>query len=544
MMKIVKIVMAKRILEGCTLLHDYLIESSAKYKNKIAIKYREDSVSYEQLDIISNKVAHLLRSQGVPRGGKVGIYLSKSIEAVISIFGVLKAGLVYVPIDTDSPMDRTRYIIEDCDIKTILVDGERLCKLNKNRSLFPSCWRLVNVSRNSTVAIDPSCTWEIYGWNNIATQSASMVPRNQGNHDDLAYILYTSGSTGRPKGVMLSHRNGMEFVDWAADYTRVSDKDVFSSHAPLHFDLSIFDIFASIKVGGMLCLIPPGISYFPDAVLKFISQNGITVWYSVPSVLIQLLNSNNNLNEMLKSIRTLIYAGEVFPYQYINQLHGELSQTNIYNFYGPTETNVITAYQVKLQQGEELDRNVPIGKPCPYAHILIVDENQEPVPQGATGELIVKGASIMKGYWNNPQRTDEAIRKASSEDEEGLFYFTGDIVFEQDDGNIVYVNRLDNMVKTRGFRVELGEVESVLYKHPLIHQAAVIAIPDDKIGNYLAAFVVMKSGEEITTAEIYRYCSQFLSAYMLPTRIEIMSKLPLSENGKIDRIKLKNSIAC
>jgi amino acid adenylation domain-containing protein len=523
------------------LLHKYLEKNSNLYAHKTAIKCMDQSITYLQLDILSNQIAHSLLRQGIIPGDTVGIYLPKSIEAIAAIFGILKAGAVYVPIDSDSPLERVSYIMSDCSIKTIVLDELRLRKLIKNKKMFPEKWKILCVSNSKSVLLDIPSTWQLWSKEKIETQAKDVPQIEPRSIDDLAYILYTSGSTGQSKGVMLTHRNGIVFVEWAAQYLNLEAQDIFSSHAPIHFDLSIFDIFVSIKLAGTLCLIPPGISYFPDAILDFISRNKITVWYSVPSALIQLLSLKDDLKVKLQSITTLIYAGEVFPYTYLNQLCRVLDHAaDIYNFYGPTETNVITYYQVKLN--EPIEKNVPIGKPCPYAQIYVVDENKKTVEQGTVGELIVKGQSMMKGYWADPQKSDKAIQKVCLDNKEQFFYFTGDIVVEQIDGNLVYVNRRDNMVKTRGFRVELGEIETALYKNPLVYKTAVIAIPDERIGHRLIAFVVVKTDASLSIDEVNMHCSIFLPTYMIPEKIVFLPNMPITSNGKINREELKNMI--
>lgn len=525
------------------LLHQYLEESALRWGDKTAVKYKNESMSYHQLDIFSNQIAHSLLSGGVRPGATVGLYLAKSMEVVAAIFGILKAGAVYVPIDPDSPPERTRYIISNCRIETMMVDELKLQKLGKNWELFPEKGLLLNLSRNHAAVPQLAPAWQVWSREDIEKQLVNAPGIEPRSEDDLAYILYTSGSTGQPKGVMLTHRNGNVFVEWAANYLGLGADDVFSSHAPFHFDLSIFDLFVSLKLGGTLCLIPPGISYFPDAILRFIFENQLTVWYSVPSALIQLLLLQDDVKEKLKSIKTLIYAGEVFPYSYLNQLAKVLTDAGIYNFYGPTETNVITYYSIKLRPDELLEENVPIGEPCPYARIAIVDEHQQPVGPGTPGELIVNGSSLMKGYWDDPQKSARAIQKVILDGQEDFFYCTGDLVVQRADGNIVYVNRRDNMVKTRGFRVELGEVETALYKHPAILKAAVVAVPDETVGHRLAAFIALQDGAILSPDEMDKHCSRFLPAYMIPEKTIFLPQLPLSANGKIDREKLKSTLS-
>jgi amino acid adenylation domain-containing protein len=520
------------------LLQDCLTEAARQWPELAAVRLRQQVVSYAELDEWSNRIARSLLAGGIGPRTRVGIYLSKSPAAVAAIFGVLKVGAAYVPLDVDSPPERTRFVVDHCALSAIITDGQQAAKLSTALRI-PVLISLDGAIPDDVVAI---ATHTVVPEDMVRRQSSAPVGR-AATEDDLAYVLYTSGSTGRPKGVMLSHRNAMVFVDWSIRYLGLGAGEHFASHAPFHFDLSIFDLYVASKTGGTLHLIPPGLAYFPDALARFAADHAITVWYSVPSALIQILSHPRALIFQLRSIKALVYAGEVFPYKYLNELRRALPETRVYNFYGPTETNVITAHRLADPSRGELTHDVPIGAACDYARIEVVDDQGRRVAVGQEGELVVNGASLMRGYWDDEERTGRAIRPLTIDGVTEHFYFTGDVVVQLGNGEFVYRSRRDNMVKTRGFRVELGEIEAVLAEHVCVQQCAVLALPDEKISHRLHAFVALRQDERASVEALLNHCSQRLPTYMLPETITVVATMPLTSTGKTDRTRLVQMLA-
>lgn len=521
------------------LLHHYLESSSRLWPDKIAVSLRDEAVTYADLNnranIIATKLAYVL-----PAGSSnIGLYINKSPNAVAAIFGVLRTGSAYVPMDVDSPVQRTAYIVSDCAINIVITDQRNISKLAEIESLRAIDLVLVLVinAMEEAAPIEIPNNWKLITYK--IGEACNAIVDSAISQDEPAYILYTSGSTGRPKGVTLSHRNAEVFVDWSQEYFNLGAEDKFASHAPFHFDLSIFDIFACIKVGGTLCLLPPGLAFFGDAITTFIRENRISVWYSVPLALVSILSCQKNLSENLASLRIVIYAGESLHFTKLNELRRYLHNCDICNLYGPTETNVITYYTLARESNQPLTENLPIGKPCPYARILIVDEQKNPVSRGVTGELVVNGASLMRGYWGDPKKTAEKIRHINLSDSSESFYFTGDIVYQNDDDEIIYLGRIDNMIKIRGFRVELGEIESALLAHERVNNAVVVAVQDDVIGHHLIAFVEPVNQTMLDLDEMINHCTDKLPAYMIPEKFKFLSKLPQNSTGKVDRMELK-----
>jgi amino acid adenylation domain-containing protein len=350
---------------------------------------------------------------------------------------------------------------------------------------------------------------------------------------DLAYILYTSGSTGQPKGVMLTHRNALAFVSWAAEQFAVVPEDRLSSHAPLHFDLSIFDLFAAAYSAAAVVLVPPKASIFPKQIVRFIQENNITIWYSVPSILSMLTLRGGLANESLPSLRLILFAGEVFPTKYLRELMRLVPKPRYANLYGPTETNVCTWYEVPPLD-ELSSEPLPIGLPVANDEVFAVTEEGRLALAGEVGELLVRGATVMRGYWGDPDRSaGRLVPDPFSSAFADPVYRTGDLVEVLADGGYRYVGRQDAQIKSRGYRIELGDIEATMYSHPAVIECAVVAVPDDLVGNRLGAYAVV--ADECSEADLAAYCAERLPRYMVPESFTLVSGLPRTSTGKVDR---------
>jgi amino acid adenylation domain-containing protein len=510
------------------LLHQLLSKSARKYPDNTAVWARGQSLSYRDLDERSNQLAHLLRERGVRKGDRVGIYFPKAVESVVSMFGVLKAGGVYVPLDPQQPAQRIQYIIDNCGIKGLLTTREKLQSLDP--AAIPTVKFCVFTDRmNGAGTIRPGTSWE-----ELAGFPAATAPEGlQSTTLDLAYILYTSGSTGRPKGVMLSHQNALTFVEWCADIFQIQPEDRLSNHAPLHFDLSVFDVYNAVEAGATVYMVPDDAMLFPATLAKFIATQGISVWYSVPLILHGKLTVHN-----LDRLRLLLFAGEIFPIKYLRQLAELLPTVELYNLYGPTETNVCTYYRVDRTQLASIDK-IPIGRACANTEVFAVDEKDQFILPGQTGELFVRGPSVTPGYWGDPDKTHKMVlpnRFQPNFDEK--MYSTGDLVILREDGDYDFVGRRDSQIKSRGYRIELGEIEAALLSHPAVKEVAVVAVPDDEVSNRIKAFVAPHSGEALTAGQLQQHCAQRVPRYMIPELIEFREGLPKTTTGKLDRVLL------
>ncbi len=515
------------------ILQQLLTKSAARNPEKVAVWARGRSLTYRELQEQSNQLAHLLRENGVKRGDRVGIYFPKCVESIVCMFGALKAGAVYVPLDPQAPPDRIAYIIGNCGIRTLLTNHE------KSQGLDAATLR----SLDQCVLTDQSARTG-YAERTIPWKTLSQFPATEPTgldltETDLAYILYTSGSTGRPKGVMLSHQNALTFVEWCAETFQIRSEDRLSNHAPLHFDLSVFDVYNSIEAGATLYLITEDLALFPASLANFIETKGITVWYSVPSALTLLLLHSNLNPDKIRQLRTILFAGEVFPMKYLRQLAELLPNAELYNLYGPTETNVCTYYKVERGQLAGMD-NLPIGKACANTEVFAVnDKDQIVAAPGEVGELYVRGPAVTYGYWADAEKTRKMVvpNRFQAHFEENM-YRTGDLVTLMDDGNYAFLGRRDSMIKSRGYRIELGEIETALLSHPGVKEAAAIAVPDEVVGNRIRAVVSAHESHFLKAAELQQYCGARIPKYMIPELIEFRESLPKTSTGKIDRVQL------
>jgi len=525
------------------LLQHLLTGAAARQPGRPAVACEGSVLTYRDLDVLSNKVARVLLGLGVGPGDRVGILAPKSAASVIGIYGVLKAGACYVPLDPRAPAERLGYVARDCGAAVIVADEVRAPQAAVLAGRVPRPRGVVTVSspgcgEGGEAAVDPVPGVVVVPWAGVAAERGEPLAEELAIESDLAYILYTSGSTGTPKGVMISHRNSLTFVGWAAAAAGLGGSDRVCSPAPLHFDLSVFDIFATCRAAACMAVLPDGAATFPVSIARWLESERVSVWYSVPSVLTLLACYGSLRRFDLSGLRTVIFAGEVFPPRYLARLMAELPGCRYLNWYGPTETNVCTAFEVPA--GGPGAAPVPIGRACANTEVFAVtSEGRRVCEPGEEGELYVRGPSLMRGYWAQPAKTREALVANPFGASCGeLVYRTGDLVTLGPAGNYVYVGRRDSMVKIRGYRVELGEVEAVLYRHPAIGEAVVLPVTDELLGSRLRAVVTVNGGGGPTRENVLEHCRQWLPGYMVPDVVEFREALPRTSTGKVDRAGL------
>ncbi|RWD38717.1 MAG: D-alanine--poly(phosphoribitol) ligase [Mesorhizobium sp.] len=507
-------------------LHEYLEQSASRYPQRCAAVEASSGrqITYGELDALSDQVRDHLRRIGVRPADRVGICLPKSIASLAVLFGILKVGAAYVPVDSLAPPARNAFIFNDCGVRAIFVEASRaetlrceLARLAAEPYLLPLDW---------SDGPSPLATYlarvEAGG---LAVEDEAARP----GPDNLAYVLYTSGSTGQPKGVMLTHRNGSSYVDWCSDILAPNENDRFSSHAPFHFDLSILDIFVPLKHGATVFLIGEELGKNPTRMASVIAERRLTVWYSTPSVLTLLVEHGSLDARDDHALRFILFAGEVFPVKHLRRLKAVVPRARYLNLYGPTETNVCTYYEIPQTIAEDRSAPFPIGRACSHVKARVIDANGRNVPRGQEGELAISGAPVMLGYWNMPERTSAAFHVDSS----GCWYRTGDVVIEGDGGVYTFRGRRDRMVKRRGYRIELGEIETALYRHPAISEVAAIARSEES-GVSIKVFYASRDGHALSLIELKRFCAHNLPAYMAPDWFSHQQLLPKTSTDKID----------
>ncbi|MEL6263929.1 MAG: AMP-binding protein, partial [Cyanobacteria bacterium J06626_6] len=357
---------------------------------------------------------------------------------------------------------------------------------------------------------------------------------------DLAYIMYTSGSTGTPKGIMHTHRSGLNYAKMAAATYGLTHTDRLGNHSPLHFDMSTLDYFSGPLVGATTVIIPAAYTKLPASLSQLVQDESMTIWYSVPFALIQLLLRGALEERDLSALRWVLFGGEPYPAKYMYGLMEKLPQARFSNVYGPAEINQCSYYHVPpLAEGESApDEVAPIGKIWANAEEIVVDEYDEPVPSGKIGELLVRTPTMMQGYWQRPDLNEKCFYRTEITYQDAVFYRTGDLVQRIGD-NYHFVGRKDRQVKMRGYRVELDEIEAALVSHEQVEQAAAYAVPADVGSVRVEAAAILKPAATLSEAELLTFVSARLPRYAVPQRVEILPVFPRTGTGKIDRRSLQ-----
>lgn len=509
-----------------------LDKTAVSYPDREAIRCNGKGIPYATLQQQANNLAYILQQQGVKRGDRVGIYINKDVESAVSIYGIMKAGAAYVPLDPFAPVERLSYVVNDCDIRVVITKQNKLAQV---RSMVAdtklAC--LVGVGPQEDLAV--TCI----PWNEVTDPDRQDAPDIHVIEQDLAYILYTSGSTGTPKGIMHTHRSALSFAEWACAEYGLTHEDRVTNHAPYHFDLSTFDLFATLLAGGTTVIIPEYITKFPASHSQLLQDEKITVSYTVPFALIQLMERGALESRDLSALRWVLFAGEVFPTKHLRELMKIWSDKQFSNLYGPTETNVCTYYHVPTL-ADDFEDTIPIGLACANEEMLVVDSDNNPVASGEVGELLVRGGTVMRGYWGRPDLNEKGFyRRSVFGHYEDVFYRTGDLVLQQPDGNFRYFGRKDRQVKTRGYRVELDEVEVALLSHEDVKEAAVYTVSDGNGSNLIEAAVIPNEDAELTHSLLAKHVGDKLPPYAVPTKIHVMADFPRTSTGKINRRELQ-----
>jgi amino acid adenylation domain-containing protein len=484
--------------------------------DRVAVDSAIEAITYAELEALANRFANLLRSAGVVCGDRVGVHMPRYGRTIAAMLGASRAGAVYVPLDPSSPPARMKTIVADCGLRHVVIAPSLLANW-----ISASACTGVEHFFLSAEADPPALSAQVHSWSEVLTASASPLAPTSDSPDDLAYLLYTSGSTGTPKGVMISHGNALAFSEWAAQLIALGPEDRVASVAPFHFDLSVFDIWATLSRGATLVIIDEATVLSGLRMVDRIVAKSITVWYSVPSALILMLDHGGLVERGVPSLRVIFFAGEVFPIKYLRRIMAALPKVRFFNLFGPTETNVCLAYEVPGLLPLEAT-SIPIGHPSCGDTIAILDEQGHPVPEGQVGELFVDGPTVMIGYWNGGQ---PALARHP--------YPTGDFVSRRSGGEIMYHGRRDHMVKIRGFRIELAEVEAALTQHPGIREAIAFAVEQRLVA------AILPSDADLSVLAIKRHCADRLPPYMIPSDIRLLAEMPRTSSGKIDRVRLR-----
>ncbi|MEU5002608.1 amino acid adenylation domain-containing protein [Streptomyces sp. NPDC021622] len=484
-------------------LQELVIEAAARHPERLAVQGPLGELSYAALDAGADRMALQLREKGVRSGDRVLVWADKSPETVIALQAVLRLGAAYVPVNATTPAERVSLLLDGCAPRAVCVDGPRAGELAALAGTGTP-WLDITAPLTGPRLRDP----------------APVSP------DNLAYILYTSGSTGTPKGVCVTHGNARAFVDWAVRELAPTPEDRFANHAPFAFDLSVLDLYAAFAAGASVHLVPSDLAYDPSRLVDFLCSRDISVWYSVPTALTLMMRDGGLLDQSAPArLRAVLFAGEPFPVAPLRAL-ASWTPARLLNLYGPTETNVCAFHEVGPADLTR-DAPVPIGRAASGDTLRVERPDGTTAGPGEEGELVVDGPTVMRGYWGQPAQ-DGAYR-------------TGDIVRPRPDGALDFLGRRDHMVKIRGNRVELGEVEAVIGTHPAVDAVAVV-MSGTGLEARLVAYVVPAPGEHPTVLSVKRHCSRRLPPYMICDELRATPALPYTDNGKVDRRALARRV--
>ncbi|UQZ44051.1 non-ribosomal peptide synthetase DhbF [Bacillus subtilis] len=513
---------SEKIPHAC--LPEQFEKQAALRPDAIAVVYEDQALSYAELNERANRLARMLISEGVGPEQFVALALPRSLEMAVGLLAVLKAGAAYLPLDPDYPADRIAFMLKDAQPAFIMTN-------TKAANHIPPVENVPKI-----VLDDPELAEKL---NTYPAENPKNKDRTQPLSPlNTAYVIYTSGSTGVPKGVMIPHQNVTRLFAATEHWFRFSSDDIWTMFHSYAFDFSVWEIWGPLLHGGRLVIVPHHVSRSPEAFLRLLVKEGVTVLNQTPSAFYQFMQAEReqpDLGQAL-SLRYVIFGGEALELSRLEDWYNRHPENRpqLINMYGITETTVHVSYIELDRSMAALRANSLIGCGIPDLGVYVLDERLQPVPPGVAGELYVSGAGLARGYLGRPGLTSERFIADPFGPPGTRMYRTGDVARLRADGSLDYIGRADHQVKIRGFRIELGEIEAALVQHPQLEDAAVIVREDQPGDKRLAAYVI-PSEETFDTAELRRYAAERLPDYMVPAAFVTMKELPLTPNGKLDR---------
>jgi amino acid adenylation domain-containing protein len=501
---------------------EYFKNSVIAFPNKIAIDDNQVTITFSELNKISDQIAIEIVSKTKSSRQPIAVYLPKNRWAIASFIGIFKSGNFYIPLDIKSPSERVLKIIETLNSSWIITNfehKENLIRLGYKGKII--CIDDVLNTSNISISEDEKTKLE-----EISNAIIDLDP---------IYSIFTSGSTGHPKGVLISHRGVIDFIEWAISTYEVTETAIIGNQVPLYFDMSVLDIYLMAFTGATLHIIPEEHFAFPIKLIEYVNEKNINFIFWVPSVLNNVSNFDAFSVIKPKSLLKILFAGEAMPNKHLNYWRKNYPNALYSNLYGPTEITVIATYYIVNRNFKD-DESLPIGKACKNTQTLVISEDGKLVKKGEMGELCVRGSLLAYGYYNNSDKTKEAfVQNPLHNFYPDIVYKTGDLVYENDLNEIIFVGRKDSQIKHMGYRIELGEIETAILGIEEVGNSCVLY--DENFKRIVAFFKSKKTG-----VEIKKQLTHSLPKYMIPTKWINIEQFPLNANGKIDRLELKNQI--
>lgn len=510
-------------------------EQALRTPEACAIVENDARVSYRELDLRSNQVANALLAQGFRARDRACLLVPKSIDAVVSVLGVLKAGGTYVPMDVQNPVARLTRLFCTCEPCWLIArpDSAQLvarCRDELDPAAITGTYWLGEIPHGSPAGQRALSTRDV-------DAAAHAAPPSPASSDDLAYILFTSGSTGEPKGVSITHDNIVHFISWAGSHFGLGREDRISGQSPMHFDGSVWDIFSALSRGAELHLVPGEATLLPTSTAAFIRESKLTQWASVPTVLTRMANRDVVGMNDFPELRRVFWYGEPFSLPALRYWMDRLPHVEFSNVYGPTETTVGSSYHT-LRSYPHTDEPIPIGTAIPGKPLAVFDEHGQPAAPDVVGELYIGGTGVSPGYWRDPVKTADLFVEVPP-GSGARWYRTGDLARVDADGRFHFHGRADRQVKARGNRIELDEIAVALEAVNGLAASAIVAMAaDERDGTHICAAYVPAPDAGWTPALLRKELARKVPSYMLPTRWLELETIPTNSIGKTDHLAL------
>lgn len=498
------------------LLQHTLEQAAARMPQRLALVANANRLTYSELNARADALAALLRARGVQRGDRVATFLDNSVEAVVSLYAALKCDAVFMPINPLTKRDKLAYLLNDARVSAFISQPQL-------RGEFDSALKANKTVHTCLVSGEYELPADAVARGPLSAPAACI-------DQDLASIIYTSGSTGDPKGVMLTHRNMLSAARSISSYLRLHEDDIILCALPLAFDYGLYQVLMSVLVGATVVL--ERSFAFPITVLQTMAREKITVFPGVPTMFSLLMNLKTLTEHPLPALRSITNTAAALSEQHISQLRALFPQAALYSMYGLTECKRVT-----FLPPEQLDlRPTSVGRGMPNEELWLVDEAGRRLPHGSTGELVIRGSNVMRGYWEKPEATAERLKPGPNAGE--MLLYSGDVFRTDEEGYLYFVARKDDIIKSRGEKVSPREVENVLYSMPAVLEAAVIGVDDPVLGQAVKAFVVLKPGARASERDVIKYCASRLESFMAPKFVQFVDSLPRTDTGKIKKTGL------